>query len=178
MLNTWDLPADCNEGELFTYAEALYDRIAAGDSKDKLYAYFSEVRSTTSRWRGPMRSGRLSIARLSSQRARPERPRLFVGKQRRQDQRPQRGAVRPPLPARIDQPQVSLKRLHVPAPCKPSWSLCSQAQRSCRQLLGKFAGCSRTSAHCSLKRRQVPAPCKPSSSLCSHAKRSPLQSCA
>ena len=43
MLNTWDLPADCNEGELFTYAEALYDRIAAGDSKDKLYAYLSEV---------------------------------------------------------------------------------------------------------------------------------------
>jgi hypothetical protein len=43
MLNTWDLPADCNEGELFTYAEALYDRIAAGDSKDKLYAYLSEL---------------------------------------------------------------------------------------------------------------------------------------
>jgi hypothetical protein len=43
MLNTWDLPADCNEGELFTYAETLYDRIAAGDSKDDLYAYLSEV---------------------------------------------------------------------------------------------------------------------------------------
>jgi hypothetical protein len=43
MLNTWDLPADCNEGELFTYAEALYDRIAAGESKDQLYAYLSEV---------------------------------------------------------------------------------------------------------------------------------------
>jgi hypothetical protein len=43
MLNTWDLPADCNEGELFTYAETLYDRIAAGESKDKLYAYLSEV---------------------------------------------------------------------------------------------------------------------------------------
>ena len=43
MLNTWDLPADCNEGELFTYAEKLYDRIKAGDSKDKLYAYLSEV---------------------------------------------------------------------------------------------------------------------------------------
>jgi hypothetical protein len=43
MLNTWDLPADCNEGELFTYAETLYDRIIAGDSKDKLYAYLSEV---------------------------------------------------------------------------------------------------------------------------------------
>ena len=43
MPNTWDLPADCNEGELFTYAEALYDRIAAGDSKEELYAYLSEV---------------------------------------------------------------------------------------------------------------------------------------
>ncbi|HEY3622193.1 MAG TPA: hypothetical protein VGL12_07305 [Roseiarcus sp.] len=43
MLNTWDLPADCNEGELFTYAETLHDRIHAGDSKDKLYAYLSEV---------------------------------------------------------------------------------------------------------------------------------------
>jgi hypothetical protein len=43
MLNTWDLPADCNEGELFTYAETLYDRIAAGDTKDKLYAYLFEV---------------------------------------------------------------------------------------------------------------------------------------
>jgi hypothetical protein len=43
MRNTWDLPADCNEGELFTYAETLYDRIIAGDSKDKLYAYLSGV---------------------------------------------------------------------------------------------------------------------------------------
>jgi len=43
MLNTWDLPADCNEGELFTYAETLYDRIVAGDSKEDLYAYLSEV---------------------------------------------------------------------------------------------------------------------------------------
>ena len=43
MLNTWDLPPDCNEGELFTYAETLYDRIAAGEDKDQLYAYLSEV---------------------------------------------------------------------------------------------------------------------------------------
>jgi hypothetical protein len=43
MLDTWDLPADCNEGELFTYAERLRDRIIAGDSTDKLYAYLSEV---------------------------------------------------------------------------------------------------------------------------------------
>jgi hypothetical protein len=43
MRDTWDLPADCNEGELFTYAETLDDRIAAGDSKDELYAYLSGV---------------------------------------------------------------------------------------------------------------------------------------
>ena len=43
MLNTWDMPPDCNEGELFTYAETLYDRIGAGDSKEDLYAYLSEV---------------------------------------------------------------------------------------------------------------------------------------
>ena len=43
MRNTWDLPADCNEGELFTYAETLYHRIAASDSKEELYAYLSEL---------------------------------------------------------------------------------------------------------------------------------------
>jgi hypothetical protein len=43
MLNTWDFPADCNEGELFTYAETLYERIIAGDSRDELHAYLSAV---------------------------------------------------------------------------------------------------------------------------------------
>ena len=43
MRDSWDLPADCNEGELFAYAETLYDRIAAGDGKDELYAYLSQV---------------------------------------------------------------------------------------------------------------------------------------
>ena len=43
MRDSWDLPADCNEGELFAYAETLYDRIAAGDGKDELYAYLSGV---------------------------------------------------------------------------------------------------------------------------------------
>ena len=27
MRSSWDLPADCNEGELFAYAEMLFDRI-------------------------------------------------------------------------------------------------------------------------------------------------------
>jgi hypothetical protein len=43
MKNTWDLPADCNEGELFAYAETLYDRIVGGDGKDALYAYLAGV---------------------------------------------------------------------------------------------------------------------------------------
>jgi hypothetical protein len=43
MRNNWDLPADCNEGELFAYAETLYDRIASGEGKDALYAYLSGV---------------------------------------------------------------------------------------------------------------------------------------
>ena len=59
MLNTWDLPADCNEGELFTYAETLYDRIAAGDSKQELYAYFPRCRSTSSKWRSRTTSDRI-----------------------------------------------------------------------------------------------------------------------
>jgi hypothetical protein len=45
MLDTWDLPADCNEGELFTYAETLYDRTVAGDKQEQLYAYLSEVQA-------------------------------------------------------------------------------------------------------------------------------------
>jgi hypothetical protein len=43
MQSHWDLPADCNEGELFAYAEILFDRIAAGDSNDALYAYLDGV---------------------------------------------------------------------------------------------------------------------------------------
>ena len=43
MKSLWDLPADCNEGELFAYAEILFDRIQAGESKDALYAYLGGV---------------------------------------------------------------------------------------------------------------------------------------
>ena len=45
MKDAWDLPADCNEGELFTYAETLYDRIASGDSREALYAYLKGVQT-------------------------------------------------------------------------------------------------------------------------------------
>ena len=43
MKSLWDLPADCNEGELFAYAEILFDRIHAGETKDALYAYLGGV---------------------------------------------------------------------------------------------------------------------------------------
>ena len=45
MRDNWDMAADCNEGEIFAYAERLYDRIAAGDSKAELYAYLSRVQA-------------------------------------------------------------------------------------------------------------------------------------
>jgi hypothetical protein len=45
MKNTWDLPADCNEGELFAYAETLYDKIVGGEGKDALHAYLDAVQT-------------------------------------------------------------------------------------------------------------------------------------
>jgi hypothetical protein len=46
MKSCWDLPSDCNEGELFTYAEVLFDRIQAGDNHDALYAYLADVQTS------------------------------------------------------------------------------------------------------------------------------------
>ena len=43
MKGEWDLPADCNVGELYTYAEQVYDRLLAGESPDGLYAFLSDV---------------------------------------------------------------------------------------------------------------------------------------
>jgi hypothetical protein len=46
MKSCWDLPADCNEGELFAYAEVLFDRIDADDDDDDaLYAYLADVQT-------------------------------------------------------------------------------------------------------------------------------------
>jgi triosephosphate isomerase (TIM) len=45
MRDCWDLPADCNEGELFAYAEELFDRIEAGDPRGALYAYLDNVQT-------------------------------------------------------------------------------------------------------------------------------------
>ena len=43
MKRNWDLPADCNEGELYTYAEILLDRIDAGEDKAALYAFLADA---------------------------------------------------------------------------------------------------------------------------------------
>ena len=43
MQSYWDLPADCNEGELYAYAEILFDRIQAGQGTDALYAYLDDI---------------------------------------------------------------------------------------------------------------------------------------
>ena len=45
MKSLWDLPADCNEGELFAYAEILFDRITAGESKETLYPFLADVQA-------------------------------------------------------------------------------------------------------------------------------------
>jgi hypothetical protein len=45
MKSCWDLPADCNEGELFAHSEALFDRIDAGDDDDALHAYLADVQT-------------------------------------------------------------------------------------------------------------------------------------
>jgi hypothetical protein len=46
MRSSWDFPADCNEGELFAYAEVLVNRIRAGDSKEMLYSYLANVQGS------------------------------------------------------------------------------------------------------------------------------------
>ena len=45
MRQYWDLPPDCNEGELFTYAEILFDRIEAGEREAALYPYLADVQA-------------------------------------------------------------------------------------------------------------------------------------
>jgi len=47
MKANWDLPADCNEGELYTHAEILLDRIEAGDDRPALYAFLAEAQVKT-----------------------------------------------------------------------------------------------------------------------------------
>ncbi len=43
MREWWDLPADCNDGELFTYAGMLFDRIEAGEAREPLCRFLAEI---------------------------------------------------------------------------------------------------------------------------------------
>ncbi len=45
MHDSWDTPADCNDGELFTYAELLLDRIKAGDGHAAIDVFLGEVQT-------------------------------------------------------------------------------------------------------------------------------------
>lgn len=45
MHESWDTPADCNDGELFTYAELLLDRIAAGEDRAALDIFLADVQT-------------------------------------------------------------------------------------------------------------------------------------
>ena len=45
MRGRWDLPADCNEGELVAYAEHLRNRIRADDAKAALYEWANAVQT-------------------------------------------------------------------------------------------------------------------------------------
>jgi lactate dehydrogenase-like 2-hydroxyacid dehydrogenase len=62
MKGAWDLPADCNEGELFAYAEQLGDRILADEGRDRLYAFLADVQAKSLKLPGS-HSGRAIVDR-------------------------------------------------------------------------------------------------------------------
>jgi hypothetical protein len=45
MRDCWDLPADCNDGELFAYAEELFHGIEADHRREALYAFLDDVQT-------------------------------------------------------------------------------------------------------------------------------------
>ena len=45
MRDNWDTPADCNDGELFAYAEHLRARIVAGDDPASLEDYLRAIQT-------------------------------------------------------------------------------------------------------------------------------------
>ena len=45
MRGRWDLPADCNDGELFAYAEHLLNRLRAGETLTALGAWLTAVQT-------------------------------------------------------------------------------------------------------------------------------------
>jgi hypothetical protein len=63
MRNHWDFPADCNDGELFTYAEILFDRMSAGEDREELFSYLANVQ--VEKLKMPMSEVYRDIARRS-----------------------------------------------------------------------------------------------------------------
>jgi hypothetical protein len=45
MRDNWDLPADCNDGELYSYAEHVVDRIRASDDAASLVSYLQATQT-------------------------------------------------------------------------------------------------------------------------------------
>jgi hypothetical protein len=45
MRDNWNLPTDCNDGELYTYAEHLADRLRTGDDSSALDAYLRAIQT-------------------------------------------------------------------------------------------------------------------------------------
>jgi hypothetical protein len=65
MKNTWDLPADCNEGELFAYAETLTTRSSAARARTRFTPISTAFRPAIWKCRRPAPRGRSSTARSS-----------------------------------------------------------------------------------------------------------------
>ena len=68
MKNTWDLPADCNEGELFAYAETLYEESSAASARMRFTPISPAFRPTIWKCRGRTPQARSSTARSRSPR--------------------------------------------------------------------------------------------------------------
>jgi hypothetical protein len=45
MRDNWNLPPDCNDGEIYAYAEHVGDRIQAGEDAASLYAYARAIQT-------------------------------------------------------------------------------------------------------------------------------------
>ena len=46
MRSCWDLPSDCNMGELFAHAEILFHKIVAGDPMSALHRHLADVQTS------------------------------------------------------------------------------------------------------------------------------------
>ena len=68
MREWWDLPADCNDGELFTYAEMLLDRIEAGEAREPLCRFLAEIQKDRLDIAGVRRTGEDCRSRVRGRR--------------------------------------------------------------------------------------------------------------